>query len=101
VRLRRLSPRTESAYVHWIRRFILFHRKRHPDEMGSSEVVAFLSDLAVNRQVGSSTQNQALSALVFLYREILGRQLEGLDRSVRARRSRPLPVVLSRDARYP
>jgi len=96
-RLRHFSPRTESAYAQWIRRFILFHEKRHPDEMGAAEVVAFLSDLAVNGKVSASTQNQALSALVFLYREILGRELEGLDSAVRARRSRPLPVVLSRD----
>jgi integron integrase len=96
-RLRHLSRRTEDAYSQWIRRFILFHGKRHPSEMGAAEVVAFLSDLAVRRQVGTSTQNQALAALLFLYREILGRELEGLDAAVRARRSRPLPVVLSRD----
>jgi len=96
-RLRHFSPRTESAYVQWIRRFILFHDKRHPNEMGAEEVVAFLSDLAVRGEIGTSTQNQALSALVFLYREILGRELEGLDRAVRARRTRPLPVVLSRE----
>jgi integron integrase len=96
-RLRHFSPRTESAYTQWIRRFILFHDKRHPNEMGADEVVAFLTDLAVRGEVGTSTQNQALSALVFLYREILGRELEGLDSTVRADRKRPLPVVMSRD----
>jgi integron integrase len=96
-RLRHLSPRTEAAYVAWIRRFILFHGKRHPDDMGAREVVAFLSDLAVRGRVSASTQNQALGALLFLYRAILGRELEGLDESVRAARPRRLPVVLSRD----
>ena len=78
-RLRHVSRRTEEATVGWIRRFILFHGKRHPAEMGAREVVAFLSDLAVRRRVGASTQNQALSALLLLYRVILGRELEGLD----------------------
>jgi integron integrase len=96
-RLRHFSPRTEAAYVQWIRRFILFHHKRHPNDMGAAEVVEFLSDLAVHRNVSASTQNQALAALVFLYREILERELEGLDSAVRARRTRPLPVVMSRD----
>ena len=84
-RLRHLSRRTEDAYVAWIRRFILFHGKRHPDEMGSLEVVAFLSDLAVRRHVSASTQNQALAAILFLYRAVLGRELEGLGAAVRAR----------------
>jgi len=97
LRLRHLSPRTEAAYVAWIRRFIFFHAKRHPDEMGAFEVVAFLSDLAVRGRVSASTQNQALAALLFLYREVLGRELEGLDDAVRARRPRPLPIVLARD----
>jgi len=68
-----MSHRTEETYVGWIRRFILFHGKRHPGEMGAPEVIAFLSDLAVRRRVGATTQNQALSALLFLYRVILGR----------------------------
>jgi integron integrase len=97
LRLRHLSPRTESAYVAWIRRFIFFHAKRHPDEMGAFEVVAFLSDLAIRGRVSASTQNQALAALLFLYRDVLGRELEGLDAAVRARRPRPLPIVLSRE----
>jgi len=96
IRLRHMSPRTEQAYVQWIRRFILFHDKRHPDEMGTPEVVAFLSDLAVHGNVSASTQNQALAGVLFLYRDVLGRELEGLDSAVRARRPERLPVVLSR-----
>jgi integron integrase len=96
-RLRHLSRRTEDVYVAWARRFILFHGKRHPQELGAPEVVAFLSDLAVHRRVSASTQNQALAALLFLYRTILGRELEGLDEAVRAPRPQRLPVVLSRD----
>ena len=95
-RLRHMSRRTEDAYVRWTRRFILFHDKRHPQEMGSPEVIAFLSFLAVEEGVGPSTQSQALAALLFLYREILGRELEGLDAAARPRRSRPIPVVMSR-----
>ena len=95
-RLRHMSRRTEESYTAWIRRFILFHGKRHPDELGSSEIVAFLSDLAVRQDVSASTQNQALSALLFLYRVVLGHELEGLGDAVRARRPERLPVVLSR-----
>ena len=97
IRLRHLSDRTEESYVAWARRFILFHDKRHPKDMGADQVVAFLSDLAVERRVSASTQNQALAALVFLYRHVLDRELEGLDTAARAKRSRPLPVVLSRE----
>lgn len=96
-RLRHLSPRTEDAYTAWVRRFVLFHGKRHPSEMGAPEVVSFLTDLAVRGAVSASTQNQALAALLFLYQAVLGRELEGLDAAVRARRPRNLPVVLSRD----
>jgi len=96
-RLRHMSPRTEETYVGWIRRFILFHGKRHPDEMGEREVIEFLSHLAVERRVEATTQNQALSALLFLYRTILGRELKGLGAATRAHSSRPLPVVLTRD----
>jgi integron integrase len=95
--LRHLSRRTEDTYVDWSRRFILFHGKRHPQEMGGAEVVAFLSDLAVRRRVAASTQNQAFAAPLFLYRMVLGRELEGLGGGVRARRPQPLPVVLARD----
>ncbi len=97
IRRRHLSERTEASYVGWIRRFILFHDKRHPRDMGAPEVVAFLSHLAVEQRVSPTTQNKALAALLFLYRHVLDRELEGLDAAVRARRTRPLPVVLSRD----
>lgn len=97
IRLRHYSLRTEQAYVGWIRRYIRYHGIRHPDEMGSLEVVEFLSDLAVEGNVAASTQNQALAALLFLYREVLGRELEGLDSAVRARAPRKLPVVMTRD----
>jgi integron integrase len=95
IRMRHYSRRTERAYVAWIRRFILFHRKRHPREMGEPEVTAFLSFLA-GRGVSASTQNQALSAVLFLYGEVLGRPLAGLSDIVRAQRPVRLPVVLSR-----
>lgn len=78
-RVRHLSPRTEDAYAGWIRHFILFHQKRHPVAMGSPEVAAFLSWLATERHVSASTQNQALSALLFLYRIVLDRELEPLQ----------------------
>jgi integron integrase len=95
-RRRRLSPRTEEAYVAWARRFILFHGKRHPETMGALEVIAFLSHLAVERRVSASTQNQAFSALVFLYRRVLDRSLEGLDGATRAREPSRVPVVMTR-----
>jgi integron integrase len=97
LRTRHYSLRTEHAYVGWVRRFILFHGKRHPNEMGADEVVAFLSWLATTRGVAAPTQNQALSALLFLYRVVLRRELEGLGDRVRAQRPKHLPVVLSRD----
>ena len=96
IRVRQYSRRTEEAYVFWIRRFIVFHGKRHPSEMGSSEVTTFLSDLAVRRQVSVSTQNQAFSALIFLYRVVLRQDIAGLDQIVRAKRSPRVPLVLSR-----
>lgn len=95
LRVRHRSPKTEKAYVHWIRQFILFHRKRHPREMAEPEVTEFLTHLAVERKVSASTQNQALSALLFLYRHVLDRELGDLD-AVRARRPKRLPVVLTR-----
>ncbi len=97
VRRRHLSPRTEEAYVGWVRRFIFFHDVRHPKDMGADEVVAFLSHLAVEGKVSPPTQNQALSALVFLYRHLFDRELEGLDEAARAKRTRTVPVVLTRD----
>ncbi len=96
VRVRHYSRRTEKAYVAWIRRFILFHGKRHPREMGAAEVTQYLSSLAVEGNVAASTQNQALSALLFLYREVLQQQMPWLDDVVRARRPARLPVVLTR-----
>ena len=97
IRSRHYSRRTEKAYVHWIRRFIFFHGKRHPAEMGAVQVTAFLTSLAVQGKVAASTQNQALSALLFLYREVLGVDLPWLEDVVRAKRPQYLPVVLTRD----
>jgi integron integrase len=97
LRVRHYSRRTERAYVGWIRRYILFHGKRHPTDMGAEEVTRFLSSLAVEGRVSSSTQNQALSALLFLYGPVLGVELPWLDELVRAARPQRLPVVLSRD----
>lgn len=94
-RLRHYSRRTEEAYVMWIRRYILFHAKKHPSAMGAAEVNQFLSSLAVDGSVGASTQNQALSALLFLYRHVLGEPLPWIDDIVRARRPEHLPVVLT------
>lgn len=96
VHLRHYSQRTEKADVAWIRRFIVFHDKPHPSGMGALEVTAFLSSLA-ERGVGASTQNQALSAILFLYGAVLGQQLEWMNDIVRAQRPVRLPVVLSRD----
>ena len=98
IQLKHYSPRTEEAYVSWIRRFILFHDKRHPREMGAAEIEEFLTHLAVDRDVAASTQNQALYALLFLYREVLRQDLdtETID-AVRAKKPRRLPVVLTRD----
>lgn len=96
LRFKHYSIRTEAQYVQWVRRFILFHGKRHPAEMGAPEVEAFLTHLAVAGRVAAATQNQALSALLFLYREVLGQDLPWLDQVVRAKRPARLPVVLSR-----
>lgn len=95
IRTRQYSYRTEQAYVHWIRRFILFHGRRHPREMGKREVEAFLTHLAVDRHVSPSTQNQALSAILFLYKAVLERELEWVDDVVRAKRRIREPVVLA------
>lgn len=95
IRLRHYSLRTEESYVGWVRRFILFHHKRHPAEMGAGEVKEFLSWLASARDVSSSTQNQAKSALLFLYREVLHIELPWLDEVIAAKASRRLPVVLT------
>jgi len=97
IRSRHYSRRTEKSYVGWIKRFILFHGKRHPREMGECEITAFLSHLAIKRRVSASTQNQALSAILFLYREVLKMDLEWLDGFVRAQQPHRLPTVLTRD----
>ena len=97
IRAKHYSLRTEHTYVQWIRRFILFHGKRHPREMGATEVEAFLSHLATERHVAASTQNQALSAMLFLYKEVLGIQLPWLDHVIRAKRPSHLPVVLTEE----
>jgi site-specific recombinase XerD len=97
MRLRHLSPRTEAAYLRWMRRYFAFCGRRHPATLGGAEVTAFLSSLATSGAVAASTQNQALAALLFLYREVLGVELPWLDDVVRARRPARLPVVLSRD----
>src|SRR3989337_2217520 len=93
IRVKHYSLRTEDAYLHWIRRFIFFHGKRHPRAMGGAEVEAFLSHLATAGRVAPSTQNQALSALLFLYREVLQVELPWLDGVVRAKRPKNVPVV--------
>src|SRR5262245_8585706 len=92
-----MSRRTEQAYVFWIRRYILFHDKRHPAALGAEEVTRFLSHLTEHRRGSASTQNQALSALLFLYRHVLGAELPWLDGLVHARRPAHVPVVLSRE----
>ena len=96
IRVRHYSRRTEEAYVHWIKRLIYFHGKRHPGNMGEAEVTAFLIHLAVDRHVAAATQNQALSAILFLYREELGLELPWLDGVQRPTRLPRVPVVLTR-----
>jgi len=95
-RVRHYSLRTERAYVDWIRRFVMANGRRHPREMGAAEVEIFLSQLATRDDVAASTQNQALSALLFLYREVLGVQLPWMESVVRAKRPQKIPAVLSR-----
>ena len=95
IRVKHYSLRTQDSYLHWIRRFIFFHGKKHPRDMGGPQVEAFLSHLATAGRVASSTQNQALSALLFLYREVLQIDLPWMDGVVRAKRPKHLPVVLT------
>ena len=97
LRVHHYSLRTEQSYLHWIKRFILFHGKRHPREMGKNEISAFLTHLAVEKDVSASTQNQALSAILFLYKKVLNIEPEWVEGVVRARRPKRLPVVLKRD----
>lgn len=96
IRTRHYSLHTEKAYVQWIKRFIFFHHKRHPRELGEAEVGQFLSFLATESRVSASTQNQALNALLFLYREVLEKPLGYINGVVRAKRPKRLPVVLTR-----
>jgi integron integrase len=96
IRIRHYSIRTEQAYVQWVRRFILFHGKRHPREMGAAEVTAYLSHLAIARNVSASTQNQALNAILFLYRDVLKIKLPWLEQVQRAKKPQHLPVVFTK-----
>lgn len=97
IRIRHYSLRTEQAYLHWVRRFIIFHGKKHPRDMGTMEVNAFLTHLAVTNDVAASTQNQALNALIFLYAHVVGKPLGEIGDVVRAKRPARVPVVLSHD----
>ena len=97
LRTRHYSRRTEQAYCHWIKRFILFNNVRHPQEMAEPEINAFLTHLAIKEKVSASTQNQALSALLFLYRHVIGREVGDLGNVIRARKPKRLPVVMTRD----
>lgn len=97
MRVKHYSLRTEKSYVDWIKRYIWHHGKRHPKDLGAAEVEAFLSHLAVTRNVSASTQNQAKSALLFLYKEVLGVQLPWLDNVTQAKAPKRLPVVLTKD----
>lgn len=97
IRTRHYSIRTEEAYIAWIKDFILFHGKRHPDQMGAPDVSSYLSYLATQRHVASATQNQALAALLFLYKDVLGQPLDWIEGVQRAKRSSRLPVVFTKD----
>jgi integron integrase len=97
IRIRHYSYRTEKAYVHWIKRFILFHNKRHPAEMAEADIGRFLSSLATERRVSASTQNQALNALLFLYNAVLEKKIGLIQGVVRASRAKRLPVVLTKE----
>lgn len=96
IRLKHYSIRTERAYLDWNKRFILFHNKKHPKDMGKSEVEQFLTFLAVKKKIASSTQNQALSAILFMYKEVLGHELPWLNNVTRAKKPEKLPIVLSK-----
>lgn len=97
IRTKHYSIRTEEVYLSWVRRFVRFHGMRHPREMGAGEVERFLSHLAIQRDVSASTQNQALSAILYLYKEVLGIDLPWMAEVTRAKKQRKLPVVLTRD----
>ncbi len=97
IRIKHYSYKTEKSYINWIKRYILFHDKRHPKEMGSAEIEAFLTHLAVEENVAASTQNQALNAILFLYREVIKQELDLQVNAVRAKRSRYIPTVLTKE----
>ncbi|MBK8419165.1 integron integrase [Candidatus Villigracilis saccharophilus] len=98
LRIKHYSPRTEGTYIQWVRNYILFHNKRHPKEMGIPEIGQYLTHLATNQQVAASTQNQAFSAILFLYRHILNIQLDELQLAeLRPQRAKTVPIVLSKD----
>jgi len=97
LRLKHYSIRTEHSYISWIKRYILFHRTRHPKEMGANEIEAFLTHLAVDLKVASSTQNQAFNVLLFLYREVLNSDIDEVINAVRAKRPERLPTVMSKN----
>ena len=97
MRLKHYAFRTEQTYIGWIKRFIFFHDKKHPKDMGESEVEAFLTCLAVEKAVSKSTQNQAFNALIFLYREVLKTPLEGRIDAVRSFKKQRLPIVMSKE----
>ncbi|NUO07724.1 MAG: integron integrase [Candidatus Brocadia sp.] len=97
IRVKHYSMRTEEAYVYWIKRFIFYHEKRHPLHMGEAEVSKFLSHLAVEEKVSASTQNQALSAILFLYQEVLKQELGWINNVTRAKKPSHLPVVFTKE----
>jgi integron integrase len=97
IRVKHYSIRTEQAYVNWIKRYIIFHNKRHPNQMGAAEIEAFLTHLAVKENVAASTQNQAFSALLFLYRDVLHKELDGPINALRAKKPKRLPTVLTKE----
>jgi site-specific recombinase XerD len=99
-RLKHYSLHTEEAYVTWIKRYMFFHDKRHPKDMGSADIEAFLTHLAVQQKVAASTQNQALSALLFLYRDVLRQPLDGPIDAIRARKPKRLPTVLTKEEAF-
>jgi site-specific recombinase XerD len=97
MRLRHYSYQTEKTYIYWVRQYIFFHRLTHPKEMGAAQVEAFLTHLAVEKTVSASTQNQALAALLFLYKEVLKQDLPWLEKFKPAKKSSRVPVVLTKD----
>lgn len=97
LRVKHYSKRTEEAYINWIKRFIIFHNKKHPNEMGEKEIKEYLTSLAVEGKVAASTQNQALCAIIFLYKEVLKKKIGNLEDIIWAKKPKKLPVVYTRD----